>query len=93
MDATTAGRVLPRTSISSASPATARGAGIPRQGNPVEGGGEVTSGTLSPSLNIGIGMAYLPPGKTEPGTKLEIDVRGRTRAAEVRKKPLYTKES
>jgi aminomethyltransferase len=69
------------------------GAGIPRQGNPVEGGGEVTSGTLSPSLNIGIGMAYLPPEKAEPGTAIEIDVRGKARPAEVRSKPLYTKET
>ncbi|MDA0182449.1 glycine cleavage system aminomethyltransferase GcvT [Solirubrobacter phytolaccae] len=67
--------------------------GIARQGNAVIGGGEVTSGTLSPSLNVGIGMAYVPIDKAEPGTKLEIDVRGRTRAAEVREKPLYTKES
>jgi aminomethyltransferase len=69
------------------------GAGIARQGNPVEGGGEVTSGTLSPSLNIGIGMAYLPPEKAEPGTAIEIDVRGKARAAEVRSKPLYSKET
>jgi aminomethyltransferase len=69
------------------------GAGIARQGNPVEGGGEVTSGTLSPSLNIGIGMAYLPPEKTEPGTAIEIDVRGKARPAEVRSKPLYSKET
>ena len=68
------------------------GPGIARQGNPVIGGGEVTSGTLSPSLNQGIGMAYLPSGKTEPGTAFEIDVRGKTRAAEVRTKPLYSKE-
>ncbi len=66
--------------------------GIARQGNPVVGGGEVTSGTLSPCLNQGIGMAYLPTGKTEPGTAFEIDVRGRTRPAEVRAKPLYRKE-
>jgi len=59
----------------------------------VLGGGEVTSGTLSPSLNQGIGMAYVPVNKSEPGTKLEIDVRGRTRAAEVRSKPLYSKET
>src|SRR4051794_26496206 len=69
------------------------GAGIARQGNPVEGGGEVTSGTLSPSLGIGIGMAYLPPGKAEPGTAIEIDVRGKARPAEVRSKPLYSKET
>jgi aminomethyltransferase len=31
--------------------------------------------------------------RSEPGTKLEIDVRGRTRAAEVRSKPLYSKET
>src|SRR3954451_19823090 len=62
--------------------------GIARQGNPVHGGGEVTSGTLSPSLNQGIGMAYVPLEKAAPGMKLEIDVRGRTRAAEVREKPL-----
>jgi aminomethyltransferase len=68
------------------------GPGIARQGNPVVGGGEVTSGTLSPCLDQGIGMAYLPTGKTEPGTAFEIDVRGRTRPAEVRAKPLYRKE-
>jgi aminomethyltransferase len=69
------------------------GGGIARQGNPIHGGGEVTSGTLSPSLNEGIGMAYVPIDKSEPHTKLEIDVRGRTRTAEVRSKPLYTKET
>jgi aminomethyltransferase len=68
------------------------GPGIARQGNPVKGGGEVTSGTMSPCLGIGIGMAYVPPDRAEPGTPLEIDVRGRLRAAEVRTKPLYTKE-
>ena len=68
------------------------GPGIARQGNPVVGGGEVTSGTLSPCLNQGIGMAYLPTGKTEPGTAFEIDVRGKQRPAEVRTKPLYRKE-
>jgi aminomethyltransferase len=68
------------------------GPGIARQGNPITGGGEVTSGTLSPCLNIGIGMAYLPADKTEPGTEFEIDVRGKPRTAEVREKPLYRKE-
>jgi aminomethyltransferase len=68
------------------------GPGIARQGNPVIGGGEVTSGTLSPCLNQGIGMAYLPTGRTEPGTAFEIDVRGKQRPAEVREKPLYRKE-
>ena len=68
------------------------GPGIARQGNAVVGGGEVTSGTMSPCLGIGIGMAYVPAGKAEPGTPIEIDVRGKPRQAEVREKPLYSKE-
>jgi aminomethyltransferase len=66
------------------------GPGIARQGNPVAGGGVVTSGTFSPSLERGIGMAYVPVDRAEPGTELEIDVRGTPRAAVVRAKPLYT---
>jgi aminomethyltransferase len=65
------------------------GPGIARQGNPVVGGGVVTSGTMSPSLDIGIGMAYVPAASATAGTTLEIDVRGKTRAAVVAKKPLY----
>jgi aminomethyltransferase len=65
--------------------------GIARQGNAVVGGGEVTSGTMSPSLEIGIGMAYVPADKAAEGTELEIDVRGKTRAAVVARKPLYVK--
>ena len=71
------------------------GPGIPRQGNPVhteEGDGVVTSGTLSPCLEIGIGMAYVPRAAAEPGTPIEVDVRGKKRSAEVRKRPLYQKE-
>jgi aminomethyltransferase len=68
------------------------GPGIARQGNAVAGGGVVTSGTMSPCLEVGIGMAYLPAGKAEPGTPIEIDVRGKRRTAEVRAKPLYSKE-
>ena len=68
------------------------GPGIARQGNPVLGGGVVTSGTLSPVLGYGIGMAYLPTARTEPGTGFEIDVRGKTRGAEVRTKPLIPEE-
>jgi aminomethyltransferase len=66
------------------------GPGIARQGNPVKGGGEVTSGTMSPCLGIGIGMAYVPTAIAEPGTAIEIDVRGKPRAAEIATKPLYT---
>jgi aminomethyltransferase len=69
------------------------GPGIARQGNPVQGGGVVTSGTFSPCLERGIGMAYVPAERATPGTEMEIDVRGTARAAVVRKKPLYSKES
>ncbi|MBS1882861.1 MAG: glycine cleavage system aminomethyltransferase GcvT [Actinobacteria bacterium] len=69
--------------------------GIPRPGNEIRtasGSGVVTSGTHSPSLGIGIGMGYVPAEQAEPGSPIEVDVRGRIRAAEVRKKPLYAKE-
>lgn len=65
--------------------------GIARQGNPIAGGGVVTSGTQSPSLGIGIGMGYVPTAMSAIGTTLEIDVRGRTRTATVAEKPLYRK--
>jgi aminomethyltransferase len=68
------------------------GAGIARQGNAIVGGGEVTSGTLSPCLGIGIGMAYLPAAKADPGSQIEIDVRGKTRTARVERRPLYRPE-
>jgi aminomethyltransferase len=70
-------------------PFLVEGPGIARHDNPVLGGGEVTSGTFSPSLVRGIGMAYLPSARATPGTRLEIDVRGRTRRATVGTKPLY----
>jgi aminomethyltransferase len=69
------------------------GPGIARQGNQVIGGGEVTSGSFSPCLERGMGMAYVPAERADPGASLEIDVRGRTRAATVQKKPLYRKGS
>jgi len=65
------------------------GPGIARAGNPVVGGGEVTSGTLSPCLELGVGLAYLPAERATPGEHFQIDVRGRVRDAEVRTKPLY----
>jgi aminomethyltransferase len=72
------------------------GRGVPRPGNPVMRGpdrvGEVTSGTHSPSLGVGIGMAYVAPELTELGTELEIDVRGTRRPARVEEKPLYKKD-
>jgi aminomethyltransferase len=69
------------------------GDGIPRQGNPVLSGeeevGTVTSGTFSPSLEVGIGMAYLRADLAEPGTEVEIDVRGKRRPGRIASKPLY----
>jgi len=72
------------------------GPGIPRQGNPVstpEGAGEVTSGTLSPCLDTGAGLAYVPKGAAEPGTEIEVDVRGKPRAAVISERPLYPSKS
>ena len=66
---------------------------IPRPEMPIEGGGEVTSGTQSPSLDVGIGMGYVPAARAAPDTELEIDVRGKPRRARVVKKPIYRKES
>ena len=68
-------------------------AGIPRQGMAITEGGEVTSGSHSPMLDRGIGMGYVETSLAEPGTTLTIDVRGRPRAAEIVKKPIYKKES
>jgi aminomethyltransferase len=70
--------------------------GIARQGNAVIADGEeagvVTSGTMSPCLERGIGMAYVRSDLAEPGTAVEIDVRGRRRPARVESRPLYTKD-
>jgi aminomethyltransferase len=65
---------------------------IPRAGMPIEGGGEVTSGSLSPMLDVGIGMGYVPAATAAPGTEITIDVRGRPRRAGVVKKPIYRRE-
>jgi aminomethyltransferase len=62
---------------------------VPRAGMAVEGGGEVTSGTHSPMLEQGIGLAYVPNERSQPGTEITIDVRGKTRKAHVVKKPIY----
>jgi aminomethyltransferase len=73
------------------------GPGIPRPGNDVvidgERAGVVTSGTMSPCLDYGIGMAYVPVAAAQPGTPIEVDVRGKLRPAEVRSKPLYSKDT
>jgi aminomethyltransferase len=65
---------------------------IPRQGMGIEGGGEVTSGSLSPMLEVGIGLAYVPAAASAPGSELVVDVRGRPRRAQVVTKPIYKRE-
>lgn len=67
--------------------------GFPRPGYPVlvDGNevGEVTSGTLSPSLGEGIGMAYVPTSAAKPGTQIGIRIRDRVVPAEVVRPPFY----
>jgi glycine cleavage system T protein (aminomethyltransferase) len=53
--------------------------------------GEVTSGTLSPSLNQGIGMAYVAAPYARVDTEIEIEIRGQKFPATIEKKPLYKK--
>ena len=65
---------------------------VPRQGMPIAGGGEVTSGTHSPMLDRGIGMGYVPTATATPDTELEIDVRGKPRRARIVKRPIYKRE-
>jgi aminomethyltransferase len=66
---------------------------IARHGHPVLHNGMpvgvVTSGTQTPFLKKAIGMAYLPPAQTTPGTEIEIDIRGRRAKAVVVPMPFY----
>ncbi|WP_297795052.1 glycine cleavage system aminomethyltransferase GcvT [uncultured Eudoraea sp.] len=68
--------------------------GIPRQGYDIVDGngkkiGVVTSGTMSPSLNKGIGMGYVPSVFAEPGSKIHIQIRKNSVRATVVKLPFY----
>ena len=73
------------------------GRGFPRHGYPVHHEGReadvVRSGTLSPSLGVGIGTTYLPAAAARPGTKFEVECRGERLPAEVVKLPFWTKGS
>jgi len=67
--------------------------GIPRNGYRILDAdanetGHVTSGTMSPSMNIGIGLGYVQKKDAAPGTIIQIEVRNRTLKAEVHKLPL-----
>lgn len=69
--------------------------GIPRHDCPVVDAngtviGRVTSGTMSPSLQKPIGMAYVPKELSAPGTELHIDVRGKVLKGVVVKMPFLT---
>ena len=55
--------------------------------------GELTSGTQSPTLGVGIGLGYLDAAFAHPGQKVDVEIRGRRYAANVEKKPLYKKSS
>jgi aminomethyltransferase len=68
--------------------------GFPRHGYPVSVDGSeagiVTSGTLSPTLGQGIGMAYVPAGSAKPGTEIGIVIRNTAIPAEVVRPPFHT---
>lgn len=67
--------------------------GIARHGYPVHAGerptGTVTSGTMSPTRNEAVAMAYVAPADAEPGTMLSVEIRGARVAAEVVPLPFY----
>ncbi len=70
---------------------------FPRHGYPVScngvPSGEVRSGTMSPSLGVAIGTAYLPTELAKEGTEFEVEIRGRRVPAVVHKMPFYKKAS
>ena len=53
--------------------------------------GEVTSGTQSPSLGIGIGMGYVPSASAAVGTAIGIEIRGKQAPAVIVSRPIYRK--
>ena len=65
------------------------GCEIYHDGKPV---GVVTSGTFAPTLNRPIGMGYVPLALTEPGTPVEIDIRGKKSSAQIVPLPFYSRE-
>ncbi len=66
---------------------------IPRMGYPIlritKTVGEVTSGTFSPILEVGICMGYVPKEYSKQGTILQVNVRGKSVDTEVVKFPFY----
>jgi aminomethyltransferase len=66
------------------------GAKVLREGKEI---GQVTSGTLTPTLNKAVAMAYVDLACTAPGTVCEVDIRGKQSAARVVKLPFYRRNS
>ncbi|HLM67694.1 MAG TPA: glycine cleavage system aminomethyltransferase GcvT [Longimicrobium sp.] len=68
--------------------------GFPRHGYPVEfngeRSGEVTSGTMSPTLGYGVGLAYVPVAAAKPGSEIGVVIRDRAVPAEVVRPPFHT---
>ncbi|MBA2482188.1 MAG: glycine cleavage system aminomethyltransferase GcvT [Planctomycetes bacterium] len=66
---------------------------VPRSRYPILVGGtaagEVTSGTLSPTLGAAIGMAYVSAAHASDGTRVQVDIRGTTCDADIVKLPFY----
>ena len=55
--------------------------------------GNITSGTMSPTLGRGIGMGYVETAFTPIGTELGVEIRGKIKGARVAKTPFYTKKT
>ncbi|HEY1584950.1 MAG TPA: glycine cleavage system aminomethyltransferase GcvT, partial [Polyangia bacterium] len=71
--------------------------GTARHGYAVLDGGEpvgvVTSGSLGPTVGVNIGLGYVPAALAQPGTRLQIDCRGKSAAAEVVQGAFYKRHS
>lgn len=73
-----------------------KGPGIPRHGYPIfyQGAqtGQVTSGTLVPSYGTAIGMGYVDPSASRPGTEVEVEIRNQRCAADIVTLPFYRRK-
>ena len=73
------------------------GRAFPRPGYSIvsngEAVGQITSGTMSPSLGVGIALGYVPSEMAKIDTVLQIDVRGRLADGRVQRPPFYTDSS
>ena len=71
------------------------GRGVARHEHPIMDGpnqiGHVTSGGYSPTLDTNIGLGYVPKGFSPPGTRFQVDIRGRLVEAEVATLPFYSR--